>query len=131
MSSQIKLFRIRYFDRSWLSEITSSAEGAVSRLSELCAPAFAPPSSQKFIVEPRDYSTLLQNEGNPLRLMAQKWRMSFGSFDPTVISFAIKHQLLSRMMIVGVKPRRTDPVFRFIGDGFKWLENDYQFHGTG
>jgi hypothetical protein len=57
--------------------------------------------------------------------------MSFGSFDPTVISFAIKHQLLSRMMVVGVKPRREDPVFRFIGDGFNWLEADYQFYGIG
>jgi hypothetical protein len=77
LASQIKLFRIRYFDKAWHSEITSSAEGTVARLSELCAPAFAPPSTQKFVVEPKDYSALLQNEGNPLRLMAQKWRMSF------------------------------------------------------
>ena len=131
LSSRIKLFRIKYFDTTWRSEITASSERAAARLSELCAPAFAPPPSQKFVVEPRDYASLLQDEGNPLRLMAQKWRMSLGSFDPTVISFAIKHQLLSRMMIVGVKPSRPDPIFRFIGDGFNWLESDYQFRAIG
>lgn len=131
LSSRVKLFRIRYFDASWQSEITASPEGAVSRLSELCAPAFAPPPSQKFVVEPRDYSTLFNDYQNPLRLMAQKWRMSFGNFSPSLISFAIEHQLLSRMMIAGVKPHNRDPVFRFIGDGFDWLANDYQFYGIG
>jgi hypothetical protein len=131
LSSRVKLFRIRYLETSWRSEITASAEGAVSRLSELCTPAFAPPLSQKFLVEPLDYSTLLTNESSPLRLLAQKWRTSFGHFDPSVISFAIDHQLLSRMMIFGVKPNGSDPVFRFIGDGFQWLEDGYKFYGLG
>jgi hypothetical protein len=131
LSSRVRLFRLRYFDRAWHSEITPSAEGAVSRLSELCTPAFAPPPTQRFVVEPRDYSLLLTDEASPFRLMAQKWRMSFGHFTPSVISFAIEHQLLSRMMIFGVKPHEDDPVFRFIGDGFRWLEHDYQFYGIG
>ncbi len=131
LSSRVKLFRIRYFDTSWHSEITPSAEGAVSRLSELCTPAFAPPPSHKFLVEPADYSSLLADEASSLRRMAQKWRMSFGHFSPSIISFAIEQQLLSRMMIFGVKPRRTDPVFRFIGDGFLFLDNDYSLAGIG
>ena len=131
LSSRVKLFRIRYFDTSWQSEITASSEAALSRLSELCSPAFAPPPSQKFVVEPKDYSTLFHDYENPLRLMAQKWRMSFGNFTPSLISFAIEHQLLSRMMIAGVKPQSRDPVFRFIVDGFDWLANDYQFYGIG
>src|SRR5215467_4122697 len=121
MSSRAKLFRIRYFETSWQSEITASTEQAVSRLSELCTPAFAPPDSQKFVVEPLDYSTLLSNEGNPLRLMAQKWRTSFGHFDPSVISFAIDHQLLSRMMIFGVKPNESDPFSASSVTGFSGL----------
>ena len=64
-------------------------------------------------------------------MMAQKWRMSFGEFSPSVISFAIEHRLLSRMMIAGVTPPRSEPVFRFIGDGFNWLARDYQFHALG
>jgi hypothetical protein len=130
-SSQVKLFRIKYFDTTWRSEITVSREGAVSRLSELCAPSFAPPPTQKFLIEPRDYSELFQDEGNPLRLLAQKWRMSFGFFDTSVISFAVEYQLLSRLMVFGVKPNEGDPVFRFIGEGFKWLGRDYQLFGVG
>ena len=63
--------------------------------------------------------------------MAQKWRMSLGYFDPTVIPFAIKHQLFSLMAIAGIKARDGDPVFRFIGDGFKWMKSEYQFTGVG
>src|SRR5215468_9029719 len=83
LSSQVKLFRIKYFDTSWKSEIMVSSELAVSRLSELCSPAFAPPCSNRFIAEPREYTTLFSKPEHPLGLMAQKWRMSFGSFDPT------------------------------------------------
>ena len=131
LCSPVKLFRIKYLEMTWKSEITSSAEGAVARLSALCTPAFIPISSQKYVVEPQDYSSLLNNEQSRLRLMAQKWRMSFGEFNPSVISFAIEHGLLSRMMIAGVTPHRTEPVFRFIGDGFNWLARDYQFHALG
>lgn len=131
LSSQVRLFRVKYFDTAWHSEIMISSERTISRLSELCAPTFAPPPRERFTTEPRDFSSLFSDEGNPLRLLAQKWRVSFGYFDPTVISFAIDHQLLSRMMIAGVKPRTTDPVFRFIGDGFKSLDDGYPFHAIG
>jgi hypothetical protein len=131
LSSRVRLFRIRYFGTSWRSEITPSPEGAMSRLSELCAPKFAPTAKERFLVEPQDYSKLYDGGEGPLHLLAQKWRMSFGHFDPSVISFAIKQQLLSRLMIAAVKPREKDPVFRFIGDGFDWLANDYQFYGIG
>ena len=57
--------------------------------------------------------------------------MSFGNFNPSVIYFAIDHQLLSRMMIAGITPPEKDPIFRFIGDGFKFLEDDYNFNGVG
>jgi hypothetical protein len=130
-SCKIKLFRIRYLDIFWKSEIIPSSELAALRLSELCTPMLAPPHSERFLAEQRDFSKLVGDSESPLGLIAQKWRMSFGSFDPTVISFAIKHQLLSRMMIVGVKPRRVDPIFRFIGDGFNWLTSDFQFRGIG
>jgi hypothetical protein len=129
--SQVGLFRIRYLDSEWRSEILSSGELAAARLSELCAPKFAPTLKERFLVEPQDYSRLFDGGDGPLHLLAQKWRVSFGHFDPTVISFAIKHQMLSRMMIFGIKPDLTDPVFRFIGDGFGWLQRDYQFHGIG
>lgn len=131
LMSKVRLFRIRYFDTIWRSEILSSADLAVTRLSELCAPKFAPPIKERFLVQPQDYSKLFDGGDGPLQLIAQKWRMSFGHFDPSVISFAIRQQMLSRMMIFGVKPDVADPVFRFIGDGFGWLESNYQFSGIG
>jgi len=131
LSSQVRLFRIKYFETSWHSEIMTASEPAISRLSELCAPAFEPSVTDRFLVEPRDYSTLFSDTHSPLRFMAQKWRMSLGYFDPGVIPFAIKHQLFSLMAIAGIKARGGDPVFRFIGDGFNWLQNEYQFYGIG
>jgi hypothetical protein len=131
LSSRAKLFRIKYLETSWQSEITASSERAITRLAELCAPAFAPRSTERFLVEPRDYSLLYNDTESPLRPMVQKWRMSFGHFDPSVISFAIKHQLLSRMMIVAVRPRASDAIFRFIGDGFNWTDHTYQLNAIG
>jgi hypothetical protein len=131
LSSKVKLFRIRYLETSWCSEITSSSEQAISRLSALCLPPVPSKSTERFLVEAQDYSTLFADESSWLRPMVRKWRMSFGQFDPSVISFAIEHQLLSRIMIFGVKPRSTDPIFRFIGDGFPFLKNDYSLFGVG
>lgn len=131
-SSRCKLFRIKHFDTEWCSEITSSAEHAILRLSELCAPAFSPPPSDRFVVEPQNITALLNDRQSNLRILAQKWNMSFGYFDPSVISFAISHRLLSRLVIVGVKPRAPEPRFRFIGDGHaNWLEREYHFQIIG
>lgn len=131
LSSQVKLFRIKYLDMAWHSEIMCSSERAIARLAELCSPELIPQANEKFIVETRDYRTLFDDQENPFRPMLQKWRMSFAQFDSSVISLAIQHQLLSRMAIVGVRPPHTDPVFRFIGDGFRWLEHDHQLHVIG
>jgi hypothetical protein len=132
LSSQVKLFRIKYFESSWKSEILCSAELAIARLAELCSPKFAPPAKDKFLVEPQDYSKLFDSEQGPLQLLAQKWRVSFGHFDPNLISFAIKQELLSRMIIVGVKPRGGEPIFRFIGDGHaNWLDSNFHLRAIG
>lgn len=131
-SSRVQLFRLKYFDTAWNSEIVYSPERAISRLSDLCSRPVAPPQSQKYQVDPQDYSLLFQTNDNPLRLMIQKWRMSFGYFDSSVISFVIKHQLLSRTVVVGVKPRKSEPVFRFIGEGHEnWLDREQQFQIIG
>src|SRR5713226_8157530 len=51
LSTQVKLFRIKYFETAWRSEILPSSESAVSRLAELCSPKFAPASKEKYVVE--------------------------------------------------------------------------------
>lgn len=131
-SSGVNLFRIRHFDTAWRSEITSSAEQAIVRLSQLTAPAFVAPVQRRFVVEPQDYSQLLNDEQNELRFMAQKWRTSFGQFDSTIISFAINHHLLARMLIVGVRPQPADPVWRFIGEAHtSWLDRPHHLNVIG
>ena len=129
--SEVRLFRIKFFDGSWRSEISSSREHVVARLSELCAPNFAPAPTERFHVEPQDLSLVFDDESNWLRPLAQKWRVSFGHFDPTVLSLAVSHGMLSRLMIVGVKPRTKEPVWRFIGDGHTWIGTDFRFGGIG
>jgi hypothetical protein len=130
-TSEVKLFRVRYFDTAWQSEISSTAEHTVARLSELCTPAFVPPQHERFVVEPMDFSALFDDDRNNLRPLAQKWRMSFGQFDPGVISLAVTHQLLSRMMIIGVRQRSQEPVWRFIGEGHRWIGGQYRLQGVG
>lgn len=129
MTAQIKLFRIRYFDIAWHSEISSSAERTVARLSELCTPVYSPAMHERFIVEPRDFSSIFADETNQMRPLAQKWRVSFGHFDPGIIALAMRHQLLSRLIIIGVRPRDHEPVWRFIGDGHKWMGGMFSLQG--
>jgi hypothetical protein len=131
LRSRVSLFQIRHLDGSWHSEIMGSVERAIARLSELCEPEVELPATDRFAVELKDYAELLRDEQNTLRPLAQKWRTSFGQFDPSVISFAIKHQLLAGMMVVGVKPRRDDPIFRFIGDAHDWLGRSYHVAAIG
>ncbi len=131
LSSPVRLFRIKYFDTSWQSEISSSVEHTIERLSELCAPVYTPPRTDRFIVEKKDFAELFDDQNSNLVPLAQKWRASFGHFDPSIISLAVRHQLLSRLMIVGVKPRDPEPVFRFVGDGHRWLGGDNQLSLVG
>jgi hypothetical protein len=130
LMATVKLFRIKYFDTTWHSEISSSAEHTIERLSELCAPVYTEPQSNRFIVERQRFGKLFEEESQLVPL-AQKWRASFGLFDSSIISLAMRHQLLSRLMIVGVKPRDPEPVFRFLGDGHRWLggDNHHMFVG--
>ena len=131
------LFRIKYLDSEWRSEISPSAEHTATRLRELCAATASvvdPFSTERFQVEAQDCNTLMRDAENPLRLFAMKWRTSFGEFDPNLISFAIDNEMLASMVIVGVKvrPQAMDPVFRYIGTGHAtWLDRDQHFRIIG
>ena len=131
LSSTVRLFRIKYFDTAWKSEISSSAEHTIERLSELCSPDYTPQTTGRFLSEVKDFSSLFDDESHHFRPLAQKWRVSFGKFDSTVIALAMRNQLLPRLAVVGVKPHNPDPVFRFIGQGHKWVGRDYHMAGVG
>ena len=97
LSSQVKLFRIKYFDTEWRSEISSSRRAhhraAVGAVRAAGLPAMA---ADRFVVEPQDFSRVFREEDNWLRPLAVKWRMSFGQFDSSVISLAVTHRTCCR-----------------------------------
>src|SRR5260370_18041401 len=62
LSSQTKLFRIKYFDTEWRSEISSSAEHIIARPAELRAPEAPSPDPAPFVVEPQDFNRIFQEE---------------------------------------------------------------------
>jgi hypothetical protein len=129
LSSPIKLFRIKYLDTEWHSEISSSAEHTVARLDELCAPQFTPQPSERFTAVPLPVEKLARDRESDLFPLVQKWRVSFGKFDPAVVGLASRHDLLSLMVIVGIAPRDGTPVWRYIGDGHRWAGSRYQIAG--
>jgi hypothetical protein len=131
VDSKVRLFRIRFFDTEWRSEISASAEDIVARLSQLCTPEFTPPNTERFHVERRDFDSLFVETANPFRPLAQKWRVSLGHFDPGVISVAVTNHLLPRLMIAGIRPHQTEPTWRFIGDGHRWIGDRFRLGGLG
>jgi hypothetical protein len=131
LTSDVRLFRIKYFDTCWHSEISSSVEVTIARLCELCGPQFTPLGQERFLVEPQDFGLLFQDGRNSLRLIAQKWRVAFGHFDPNIIPLAMRSDLLPRLAIIGVKPRQEDPVWRFIGYAHRWMGGEYPHIGIG
>ncbi|HTV89892.1 MAG TPA: hypothetical protein VME41_12835 [Stellaceae bacterium] len=131
LMSQVRLFRLKYYDGEWHSEISSSAEATVERLSQLAARPPAPPENQRFVVEPQDFDKLFHDKDCVFRPLAQKWRVSFGNFDPSLISLAINHELIARMMIIGIKPGEMEPRFRFIGQSHHWLGTNYYARAMG
>jgi hypothetical protein len=126
------LFRIKYLENDWHSEIYASIEHTIERLHELCAPVYAVPATGRFIAEPCDPPVaIFKDASNPMRPLAQKWRASFGYFDSNVLPLAISQDLLSRFAVVAVEPHGNEPIWRFIGDAHRWLGDDYSFRGIG
>jgi hypothetical protein len=134
LTSPITLFRIRHVtgEGTWKTELAASADQAIARLAWLCTPPAAPPhGNERYLVTPRDVGDIIADQNHPFRPMVQKWRMSFGTFDDTVIPFAAERNLLSRLMIASVKRPDSEPEFRFIGDGFIFVGQDYLLTAVG
>lgn len=110
-----------YLTQQWNSEQFIGVDGAKQRIAELCAAPAADPSRPRYVSTPQDVRPLYRDYDNPLKLLLQKWRVSFRRFSDNVIPFAVQHGIFSRMMIVGVKKKEADPVIRYVGEGFSIL----------
>lgn len=132
--SATNLFRIKYLDTEWHSEISASSEHTMARLRELCAPVFQPALNGRFHVEPQDPALLFAtHEGRTEGLgpMAMKWRVAFGEFDLGVMSIADSSKLTSRLVIVGFDPSSRRSSIRFFGDENRWAGSTYRVDGIG
>jgi hypothetical protein len=73
----------------------------------------------------KDFTELFTNGNIPLRQLAIKWRQSFGHFDPSVISLAVRNELLATLVIVGIRSEGAKPIWRFIGTGYECLGKEW------
>jgi hypothetical protein len=128
------LFRVKYLEAEWHSEIFASAEHTLARLRELCAPVFEPAPTERFRIEPKDPAILFDTavgRSQAFGRMAMKWRVAFGNFDPGVVGIASQDDLLPRFAIAGFRKRDERPMFRFLGGGHRWGGDAYRVDGLG
>jgi hypothetical protein len=107
---------VDWLTSSWQSKQFTDAGAAIAHVDALASAATT--LQPRYRATPLDIQRLSHAQAVPLKLMLQKWRVSFRRFGESVIPFAMQHGLFSRLAIVGVKQREPDPVFRFLGDGF-------------
>jgi hypothetical protein len=130
------LFRIKYLENEWHSEISASAKHTLSRLRELCAPVFEPLAASRFHIDPQD-PAMLSTAGagagaNGVAMLEKKWRVSFGRYDSSVLQLAFDHGLLPHLAIVGVNADGTEPVFRYLGEVHaNWMQRNFQLGAIG
>jgi hypothetical protein len=130
-SSAHPLFRLRYLTDDWHSEVVLNPSLAARRMGELCARSAAPARSERFQVTEIDLARLSAAEGDARRALLQKWRASFGHFDDTVLAFVFKHGLGPSFMVIGMNKQNTEPVFRYIGEGFWGWGPDFYISAVG
>jgi hypothetical protein len=113
---------VDWLTSSWQSKQFTDAGAAIAHVDALASAATT--LEPRYRATPQNLSVLDTGQEHPLKLLLQKWRVSFRRFSESVMPFAIQHGIFSRMMIVGVRKSAPDPVFRFIGDGFSNLYGD-------
>lgn len=134
LTSGSRLFRIKYLDGGWHSEISASAEHTTARLGELCAPMFRPMPSKRFAAEAHDFAALIDERADTVhgfQPLAKKWRASFAQFDPKVLTAAVGPEMLPLLAIVGVAPHDRSPILRFLGTGHRWAGEDQAINVLG
>lgn len=122
-ASSARKFSISFCDESLRIEWIASAEAALARLAQLCAPEPVT-SHERFAAEKQDFSLLA--EKNKLLKLLQVWNDRRHQFDEGIISFAVQHQLLERLVIISARQQPSDLVFRFVGEGHhSWLGREH------
>jgi hypothetical protein len=119
-------------DEGWVSEGFPNGAAALRRMKTLCRIEAETQPKDRWYLTSLTPAELLKEDANALRLMHQKWRISFGTFNESVFSFAMQHGLLGRLILAGAKRPDADLVFRYIGDDFgTFYSDEFRFNAIG
>jgi hypothetical protein len=126
-------FHVRHLGGDgWVSEILPDGPSAARKIAALCGIEAAATPQTRWYLTPVSLKTLSESNGSPLKLMHQKWRVSFGTFTESVFGFALRFNLLDRLILAGAKSGSNDLAFRYIGDGMGTLHSEeFRFNAIG
>lgn len=110
---------IQHFGQDWTSEVWPNDPAMLHRLVELCEKN-ADMTEPRFGAKPLQLDSLSDSEGNPLRPLFQKWRVSSSTFDDTTMPFLIGYGLDYRLMVMTAQGSGEPLRFQFFGEGFKF-----------
>ncbi len=119
-------------DEGWISESFLNSTAALRRMRTLCRLEAEAQPKDRWYLTSLTPAELVKEDASALRLMHQKWRISFGTFNELVFAFALQHGLLGRLILAGAKRADSELVFRYIGDDFgTFYSDEFRFNAIG
>jgi hypothetical protein len=116
----------------WVSEILPDGPSAARKVAWLRGIEAPERAQTRWYLTPLSLEALSTDDNNSLKLMHQRWRTSFGTFTESVLSFAMRFNLLDRLILSGAKSGTNDLAFRYIGDGMGTLHSEeFRFNAIG
>tara|TARA_R110002096_G_scaffold162540_6_gene329654 strand:+ start:346 stop:1326 length:981 start_codon:yes stop_codon:yes gene_type:complete len=112
---------IQHYAKEWTSEVWPNDPAMLHRLVELCQKD-GETQEPKFGSKALQLDTLADTDGNPLRPLFQKWRVSDSVFDDTTMPFLIGYGLDYRLMVMTAQGSADPLRFQFVGEGFKFYD---------
>lgn len=134
LSDTVRVFRLDYLDdetKLWTQELAMNPREAIGKLNRLCGTYAEGAVREGYEVEPLDLGAVMADERHPAHSLLRKWRSAFHQFDDGIMPFIAKHGLASQSMVIGIDPKRPEPIFRFIGEGYAIYGGDYFLRAVG
>jgi hypothetical protein len=129
----VKQIELRFLtEDKWLGEIFASGPEAMRRVRMLCGVDAGVKPRDRWHLTTVTPAELSKDDNDALRLIHQKWRISFGTFSESFFSFAMRHKLLDRFILLGANQPGDDLVFRYIGEDFgTFYSEEFRFNAIG
>jgi hypothetical protein len=126
-------FEVRHLvDDGWVADVFPTGTAAVAKIRALCGFEIEAKPRDRWHLTTVTPAALSEPGSDSLRLMHQKWRISFGAFSESVFAFAMRYGLLDRFLLAAARRPGDDLVFRYIGDDFRTFYSDeFRFNAIG